>query len=214
MNLRTLADILIRSVSGGENGIDNKYAPEYVETLIPALRNDAIILDYYGGRTRAASRRLDYALYQTMDIAVNEVSNNTSDFVTFTLPRTIGVGRLVDGLVYVGQVDESIEFSRMLNRSDISMARTRGLLNGDNIAYIWSQGNLEVYGNNALSEIQVKGIFSDPTQVSGFNIETDDYPVSDSLVNLMTDLFKVQMNVNIQKPADISLDGKETLPTR
>ena len=86
------------------------------------------------------------------------------------------------------------------------------MFDGTNIAYIWTQGKLEVYGNNALSECQVRGIFADPTQVPNFRIEQDDYPISDSILNLMTDLFKVQMNINVQMPADNTLDGKTTLP--
>lgn len=211
MILRQIADILIRSVSGGDNTIDNKYSPEYVEALVPSLRNDAIILSYFGSRTRAASRRLDYALYQTVDLTVNAVNNNL-DYVTFDLPRTISIGRLIDGLVYVGQVDNSVEFSRLLNRSDVAMMKARGLFDGTNIAYIWSQGKLEVYGNNALSECQVRGIFADPTQVPSFRIEQDDYPISDNILNIMTDLFKMQMNINVQMPADNVLDGKPTLP--
>jgi hypothetical protein len=211
MILRQIADRLIRSLSGGENGVDNKYSPPYVEALIPSLRNDAIILDYYGGKTRAASKRLDYALYQTVDLEVNAVNNNL-DYVTFDLPRTIGVGRLIDGLVYVGKIDNSVEFSRLLNRSDVAMMKARGLLDGTNIAYIWSQGKLEVYGNNALSECQVRGIFADPTQVPNFRIEEDDYPISENLLLLMVDLFKDEMNINVQMPADNVLDGKQTLP--
>jgi hypothetical protein len=207
MILRNIVDTLIRAVSGGENGIDNKYSPTYVQALVPQLRNEAIILDYYGSRSRAASRRLDYACFQTIDANVNTPVEGR-DYVTFTVPKTIGVGRLTDGLVYVGQQYQSIEFSRLLNRSDVAMMKARGLLNGDNIAYIWSQGNIEVYGNNALGEIQVRGIFTDPMEVSGFNVETDDYPISENLLLLMTDLFKANQNVNIQLPADNVLDGK------
>ena len=207
MILRNIIDTLIRAVSGGENSIDNKYSPTYVEALVPQLRNEAIILDYYGSRNRAASRRLDYACYQTIDVNVNTPVEGR-DYVTFTVPKTIGVGRLIDGLVYVGQQDQSIEFSRLLNRSDVAMMKARGLLNGDNIAYIWSQGNIEVYGNNALGEIQVRGIFVNPTELSSFNVEADDYPISENLLLLMTDLFKAQMNVNIQLPSDITLDGQ------
>lgn len=211
MILRNIVDTLIRAVSGGENSIDNKYSPTYIEALVPQLRNEAIILDYYGSRNRAASRRLDYACYQTIDVNVNTPVEGR-DYVTFTVPKTIGVGRLIDGLVYVGQQDQSIEFSRLLNRSDVAMMKARGLLNGDNIAYIWSQGNIEVYGNNALGEIQVRGIFVNPTELSSFNVETDDYPISENLLLLMTDLFKAQMNVNIGMKSDITLDGKSESP--
>lgn len=211
MIIRQIADILIRSVSGSENGLDNKYSPEYVEALIPSLRNDAIILDYYGSKTRAASRRLDYALYQTVNATVNTPVEGR-DYVTFTVPKTIGVGRLIDGSVYVGKQNDSVQFSRLLNRSDVAMMKARGLLDGSNIAYIRNPTEIEVYGNNALSELQERGIYADPTQVPNFKIEEDDYPISDSILNLMIDLFKAGQNINVQMPADNVLDGKQNLP--
>lgn len=211
MIIRQIADILIRSVSGSENGLDNKYSPRYVEALIPSLRNDAIILDYYGSKTRAASRRLDYALYQTVNATVNTPVEGR-DYVTFTVPKTIGVGRLIDGSVYVGKQNDSVQFSRLLNRSDVAMMKARGLLDGSNIAYIRNPTEIEVYGNNALSELQERGIYADPTQVPNFKIEEDDYPISDSILNLMIDLFKAGQNINVQMPADNVLDGKQNLP--
>jgi hypothetical protein len=211
-NLRQIADILIRSVSGGDDVADGKYSPQYVEALIPALRQQAIIDDYYGTRTRAASRRLDYALYQTADITVNNVPNNPNDYITFTCPKCIGVGRLIDGLEYVGQQENSIGFKRLLNRGDISNNKARNMFDGSVIAYIWASPNLEVYGNNALTELQVRGIFSDPTEVPNFDIENDPYPISENILLLMTDLFKMNQNINIQTPADITLDGKLTNP--
>lgn len=211
MIIRQIADILIRSVSGSENGLDNKYSPRYVEALIPSLRNDAIILDYYGSRTRAASRRLDYALYQTVNATVNTPVEGR-DYVTFTVPKTIGVSRLIDGSVYVGKQNDSVQFSRLLNRSDVAMMKARGLLDGSNIAYIRNPTEIEVYGNNALSELQERGIYADPTQVPNFKIEQDDYPISDSILNLMIDLFKAGQNINVQMPADNVLDGKQNLP--
>jgi hypothetical protein len=210
MILREIADTLIRSVSGGTNGLDNKYEPEYVEGLIPALRSEAMLISYYGNRSRAASRRIDYAWYQEMTIEVNKVDNNTKDYITFTAPKTVSLGRLVDGFVYVGQVDSSVEFSRMLNRSDIAMTKARGMLNGESIAYIWQAPNLEVYGNNALEEINVRGVFADPMEVTGFNPEVNDYPITEDLLLIMTDLFKANQNINIQKPSDQVLDGAQT----
>jgi len=211
MILRNIVDTLIRSVSGGENSIDNKYSPTYVEALVPQLRNEAIILDYYGSRNRAASRRLDYACYQTIDVNVNTPVEGR-DYVTFTVPKTIGVGRLIDGSVYVGKQNDSVTFSRLLNRSDVAMMKARGLLNGDNIAYIRNPTEIEVYGNNALGELQERGIYVNPLDVPNFNVETDDYPISENILLLMTDLFKAQMNVNIGMKSDITLDGKSESP--
>jgi len=208
-NLRQIADILIRSVSGGVNTSDGKYDPEYVEALVPQLREDSIKLDYFGSRTRAATRRLDYSWSQSTTVTKDTTQTSGAGYITFSLPRPIAIGKNLNGLVYVGQDLNSVEFTQFLNRSDVANMKVRGYFNGDNIGYIWEGGKLIVFGNNMLETVNVRGIFSIPQDVSGFNIETDDYPVSESLILTMTDLFKVQMSINIQKPADTTLNGKE-----
>lgn len=104
---------------------------------------------------------------------------------------------------------DSVEFTQFLNRSDVANMKVRNYFNGDNIGFIHEGSKLLIFGNNMLEEINVRGIFAIPQDVSGFNIEVDDYPVSESLILIMTDLFKQQMNVNIQKPADTVLNGQD-----
>jgi len=206
--LRQLADIMIRSVSGGVNTQDNRYDPLYVEALIAQIREEAIKIDYFGGRNRAASRRLDYSWSQNTTLDVDATQLQGADFITFTVPKPIAIGGKANGLVYVGQKLNSIEFTQFLNRSDIANMKARGLFNGDTIGYIHEGGKLEVYGNNMLETINIRGIFAIPQDVAGFNVEEDDYPVSESIILIMADLFKQSQNININKPADTALDGR------
>jgi hypothetical protein len=210
MILREVVDTLIRSVSGGVNTIDNKYEPRYVEALVPQLREQAIKLDYFGGRNNAASRRLDYAYTQQVTVNVDTGLNNNLDYVTFTIPKPLSLGRMVNGLVYVGQENNAVSFAQMYNREDIANAKARGMFDGSVIAFFWEGGKLEVYGNKMLTEVNIRGVFSDPTVVSGFSIEADDYPVNEALLLIMTDLFKANQNINVQKPADSILDNADT----
>jgi hypothetical protein len=210
MILREVVDTLIRSVSGGTNTIDNKYEPRYVEALLPQLREQALKVVYYGDKNTGATRRIDYAYAQNITIQVDTGLDPDLDYVTFTCPKPIAIGRMVDGLLYVGKKNSATSFSKMLNREDIANAKMRGMFNGSVIAYIWEEGKLEVYGNKMLKELNVRAAFSDPTQVPNFNIQTSAYPVTDSLLMIMTDLFKANQNINIQKPADPIMDGADT----
>jgi hypothetical protein len=210
MTLREVVDTLIRSVSGGTNTIDNKYEPRYVEALVPQLREQALKIVYYGDKNTGATRRIDYAYTQPINIDVDTNLDPELDYVTFACPKPIVVGRMVDGLVYVGKKKSATSFSKMLNREDIANAQMRGMFKGAVIAYIWEEGKLEVYGNKMLKEVNVRGAFSDPTQVPNFNADTDEYPVTESLLMIMTDLFKANQNINVQKPADPIMDAADT----
>jgi hypothetical protein len=209
MILREITDTLIRAINGGVDTIDSKYDPLYIEKLIPQIREQAIVIDYFGDRYRGASRRIDFSLIQPTTVSVDTGIDPDVDYVTFTIPKPVKIGGRVDGLVYVGQKDNSISFAKAYNREDIANMRMRNMFNGTVIAYLWEGDKLEVYGNKMLTEVNVRGVFADPTSVSGFGIETDQYPVNESLLLIMTDLFKAQMNIAIAMPADKGLDGKE-----
>lgn len=210
MILREIADTLIRSVSGGTNGVDNKYEPRYVEALVPQLREQALKIVYFGDKNTGASRRIDYAYVQNITVQVDTNLDTDLDYITFDCPKPITVGRMVDGLLYVGKKNSATSFSKMLNREDIAQAQARGMFNGAVIAYIWENGKLEVYGNKMLKELNIRAAFSDPSQVSGFDVDTDEYPITESLLLIMTDLFKSNQNVNINKPADPIMDATDT----
>lgn len=208
-NLRQVADILIRSVSGGVNTSDSKYDPEYVEALIPQLREKAMKIEYFGDRNNAGTGRLDYSWFQNVTVPVNDSQVEGADYIKFVFPKPVSLGRKVNGLVYIGQKLNSVEFKQFLNRSDVANMKIRGIFDGTVIGYIWESYNLVVFGNNMLEEVDGWVIAANPQSVSGFNIEVDDYPVSDSLIRIMSDLFKIDQNVNIQKPADTVLNGQD-----
>jgi len=212
MILRNVADELIRSVSATVNTNDGRYDPLYVEQLIPHLREQSIKIDYFGDRTRAASRRLDYSLVQSFTVQKDVVQDNALDYITFTSPNAVSISRMLNGFIYVGHKNKSISFIQLFNREDVANMTARGLFtNGKVIGYIWEGGKILVFGSKMILELNVRGIIADPTKVPGFLIETDDYPVSESLMLIMTDLFKANQNVNMNRTTDITEDGKETI---
>ena len=212
MILREVADILIRSVSAAVNTNDGRYDPIYVEKLIPQLREQAAKIDYFGDRSRAATRRIDYSLTQQFTVTRDANQDNDLDYITFTVPKPMSIGRVVDGLVYVGSKDKSYNFSKLMNREDAANMAKRGVFNGKMIGYWWENPNKLLFiGNKMLQEVNVRGVLSDPTQAPAFLIESHDYPISETILAIMIELFKANQNVNINRPTDIVEDGKETI---
>lgn len=214
MTIRELVDVLIRSVSGGNNASDSKYEPRYIESIIPHLRERAIRMDYNGTANMAANRRVDYSwLNKPFTIAKDSTLQDPDfDFIVFTVPKPASINKIVDGFVYVGQKNNAVSFKKMTSREDIANAIERGFLrNGKDIAYIWQAPYLEVYGDKSLKEVNVRMICADPLQAPGFNPDVDEYPVSESVIAYMVELFKQEMNIDIQKPADTIVDSTDTL---
>lgn len=208
MLLREIVDEIIRSVNAGQNTQDGKWESRAIEAQIPSLREKAMSIAYFGDRYRAASRVIDYAWVQSITVAKDSVQDEEVDYVTFTVPKPVSLGRNINGIVYTGQKNSSIGFARALNREDIANMKARGLINGESIAILHEGTKALAFGNNMLSEINCRWVFSDPTQVSGFNVTTDDYPISASLLEIMIEQFKISQNIAIQMPGDNTLNGQ------
>jgi hypothetical protein len=213
MLLIEIVDKLIRSVSGGVNPNDSKFDPLYVQALIPQLREKAIKMDYSGTRDMAANKRIEYAWLQSELLNIDEeIQDPDVDYLIFSLPKPVAISKGVDGIVYAGKKDDSVDFSKLANRNEVALYKRRGFLrNGKDIAVIYETPYLLVFGNPNLKQVKIQGVFSDPTRVANFNQDTDDYPVTDSLLDVMTDLFKKEQGININKPADSVNDGADTL---
>lgn len=211
MNIREIADRLIRSVSGGTNPVDNKYEEEYMEALVPQLWANAIRLDYNGDGRRGGSRRLSYAwslpYTLTYDSTIQVVG---ADYILFSCPQPMMINRFVDGLVYVGQTLNAKSWAKFTSREDIANANARNYFNGKNIGYFHNGTYLEIYGNNNLRGGNVRIIPNNPVDLPTFNLETSEYPCDEALMGLMTELFKADQNVNINKPADNIFDTSDT----
>jgi len=87
--LREIADILIRSVTGGVNSPDTKYEMEYVEALVPQLREEAMQMEYNGSREQAANGRVEFGWLNpsfTVDVD-RSIQDDDLDFLIFALPK-------------------------------------------------------------------------------------------------------------------------------
>ena len=212
MILREIVDRLIRSVSGGNDPSGSKYDPVYVESIIPSLREKAIKAEYNGTKVTTATKRVDYAWLNPAFTVTREPAVVTTDFVTFNVPKPLSINKAVDGFIYVGKENESVSFKKLTSREEAAIYTERGFFrNGKDIGYLWQQPNLEVYGNNALLEVQVRAILSNPLDAPNFDHEVDEYPITESVLSLMVQLFKEEMNINVNKPADTVLDNADTL---
>lgn len=213
MILELWIDKLIRSVSGGTNTSDNKYEPEYIKSLFPQLRERAIRIDYNGDRTHAANRRVDYSWVSKGFLLTkdNSIQNPKADHVIISCPRPVGINSKIDGFIYVGEEDNSVNWAKATSKADIANMKARNIFTGSIMAINYVYPYLQIYGNNLIKFAYIEMIAANPLAVPGFNELTDDYPVNESLFDVMVELFKIDQNVNIGKESDNVLDNAHTL---
>ena len=203
--LAEYADLLVRSVNAFESKVGGKYSDlEAVEAMIPTLRQDAIILKYNGSQQYAASKKIDAACVQSLNINIVEADQNkAADHLVFACPRFVNISPKVGGDIYVGQKDILQSFRRVSSSQEVSMLQTRGYLNnGKVIMYHPVNDELYVYGNKMLKSVYVQGIFENPLDVPSFNPETDVYPMSEEIFSVVMDLFKMKLNITLNQAQD------------
>ncbi len=217
MNIEQVADELIRSASGGNNTADNKFDAPYVKSIVPVVRAKAITLRYYGGQL-AASREIIKGTGKihplwlqsfTVNI-VSSVQDLTSDHLVFSVPAQVTIGTGNDGSVYLGEKKNANNFYQLQNAEEMSTYKKRGWINGQRIAYYSEGDTVEIYGNMSLKSIYVRRILNDPAKAPNF-VMSNDYPISDDLLPVMIDVFRVMMN---NLPKDLINDGVPILDRR
>ncbi len=212
--LSVIADILIKTVDGATNGLGSKYEMSFVKYLIPELRAQAIVLDYNGSRTRAASKKLTGDCAQGFTIPIVASAQVAGvEYLLATCPRPVRVKDGVTGIIYAGSSLVPQNFSQLYNRNEVGIYRERNMLgaNSRSIAYFHNGTQLEIYGNKALTSVDMIEICADPTEVSGFNQDTDTYPISMDLIPLMAELFVQNVGrYTMQKAGDEIFDQAET----
>jgi hypothetical protein len=205
--LRQIADKVIRK---GENGIsvdESKYDLEFIYAKIHDARATAIFEQWQ------KTKRINTLWTQKYTPTYNEYIQDADGCVVyFSCPGVISLDGLMDGFLYIGQVDCNSAFRKVESRAKLaSFNNYRHTKNSTNIArVIHSDGLLEVWGNTFIEQIQVDAVFSNPTQVDTYVVDYDQYPVDSKIENRILELLFAQDLRYMQGPIDIKSDSQDT----
>ena len=198
---------LSRLPSGGVINDQNRFDYGYLSSLLDTFRAKVINIQYNGDRFTAKSRRINPVCYQKhWPVYEKELQEAGTKFVLFRCPEFISIDGLSDGLRYVGSIEGSCSFRRLKTRTEISMYNSNKITNLENgrfqsALYDGSQGMIEVYGNKALKELLVEGLFSNPLLIPTYNKDVDQYPLDASgIVLLESLLLKEQLQYQAATP--------------
>lgn len=210
--LREVAEHIISSVNSFNDTVGSRINPRQVESMIPNLRQQSIISKYNGSRTLGASKRIEGDWIQKFDLIVDPtIQDSALEYLIVECPKFIAVNENVSGMVYLGRKDKTQSFKVAQTRDEINTLKARGFINnGKNIVVLYSETSLEIYGDPALKSLYVEGILQFPSEKPGFNEESEAYPVSSSILDIMISLFKQNMSVAINQPSDTVADQADT----
>lgn len=163
-----------------ENRLDSDYMLNLIDTARGQLGRDIF----------KTNKRLNPQWYQQYFPVFDPAIQDDLIVVRFACPEVISLGPNDDGFRYIGTIDCATSFSRIKNRSELSMISHHKIMRAVanvNTAVLYNGSNqqLEVYYNSELEELLVEALFANPRQVPTYNSFFDNYPIPDDLLPML-----------------------------
>lgn len=215
MLLEDITERIVRACQGGKAKDETEIDFAYVESKVPKWRQAAISILYNGSREQAANSFISPDWYQTVTISIpSGQSNNSKSYITATVPSVIRINNNTDGLVFVGDNDDTVNFIRISSPSYASDLMSRGDLSEDVIGFIVLGSDIRFYGNKQLETFTIQAILSNPLDDTNFDIDNDPYPVSEDVISVMERIAMQELLQEQNIPEDLINDGVDTKDRR
>ena len=215
MLLENITERIVRACQGGKAKDEAQIDYTYVESKCPKWRQSAMSILYNGSKEQAANGFISPDWYQTITISVpSGQSNNNKSYIKATVPSVIRINSNTDGFVFVGDDDDTVNFTRISSPSYASDLMARGDLNEDVIGFIVIGSDIRFYGNKQLENFTIQAILSDPLDDPNFDIDNDPYPVSEDVISVMERIAMGELLQEQNTPEDLINDGVDTKDRR
>jgi hypothetical protein len=205
--LREIADEIIRAKEGGISVDESKYDLQYIYSLIHQARAQAIFTFWQ------KTKRVNNSWTQKFIATYAKDLQDNNCCVKFEAPSAISLDNKMDGFLYIGTVDWNCAYRKVESRSkNASFNKYRYTRNNTNIPRVlYSDGFLEVWGNTFIRELQVDGIFNNPTSVPTFSVDYDEYPCDSALLEQIKVILLNQDLKPQVGPIDVKSDSQSTI---
>lgn len=187
-----IVERLSRLPSGGIITNTGRFDSGYLGSVLNTFRLKTLQVVVNGDRYTAKNKRINPQYLQKHWPVYESVLQEPSvPYVQFRCPEIASIDSTMDGLQYCGSISGSCNFRRILNRGQLSTFNQNKFTNIDNgtglsCLYDGSQQIIEIYGGGKmLRELLLECVFIDPTQIPTYNIEKDQYPISDSDLTIL-----------------------------
>lgn len=215
MLLDEITERIVRACQGGKAKDETEIDFECVESKVPKWRQSAISILYNGSREQAANSYIFPDWYQTVTISIpNNQSNNSKSYITATVPSVVRINSNTDGFVFVGDDDDTVNFIRISSPSYASDLMSRGDLTEEVIGFIVLGTDIRFYGNKQLENFTIQAILSNPLDDPNFDIDNDQYPVSEDVISVMERIAMQELLQEQNIPEDLINDGVDTKDRR
>lgn len=208
---------------------DNKISPRVLEAEFPKWKQQALLIIYNGSggikgiippsKANKFINALNY-VQTKVDFDLN-LQDNGAEYVLFQIEPAVQITSDMNGFTFVGDKLTGKPFSQLTSPNSYGIIKDAGLIGPNDVAFFASGNILKTYGNTQLKEVYLDYIPLDVTKVKVldnttktyrlFNEETDEYPISPDVWDIMKSLAIAEFTPANYRPADYTNDATSTI---
>ncbi len=180
--LKEIAEGLIRTNNGGIYTDETRLSDlDFLSYLINNVRETVLSANW------KTTKRTDDRNVQHIKLLKDDEIQDSDCYVRFVITNPILLDNNNDGFRYVGSTTQNINYMRAKSRGFASVFKHRiTTFNKPKfVTWLYNNGCIEVYGNTDIEEIRVEIIAANPLKVPNFNVDFDDYPLSNDDIVLV-----------------------------
>lgn len=220
--LREYAETLMRLEEAAQLRNDSRFTPDWVEMLLGKYRISAMNLWLRNNKQAKAMGYGNFAIpdswFQRSEITIIEANQNKQwCYLEMEMPAIpVRFEDGTDGWRFVGEDVLGRSFRKIKTPEYASMLIKSGRLQASNeISYVYTgQKKIKVYGNKLLEQFLVDAVYEDPTELSTFNSDTDNYPISPDILPIVMNLIRNDLHYMGNKPEKLDINRNDNTITR
>lgn len=208
-SLKAISDDIRKDISGGRLSTDSPYSERQVMEKIRQNRNIAIQDFWRKGRYKEFDQNWLQEYTPTYDRTIQDV---TLPYTKYVCPRILKLDKGA-GLFWAGKTDKYSKFRIYANMSELGNYNEHNLTKAINDKYngvVYDNGYLYVFGTPQNRRLMVRAVFEEPQDITAFDAETTEYPVSGWMIPVIKDMVKKELGIAMQVPVDQINDGADS----
>jgi hypothetical protein len=175
MTLPELYERVSSLPSAGYLTVDTRFNQGYMYSLIHSARA-AVLMERW-----QKFGKIPPIYYQPFEPEYSVLAQEVGAcYVKFyDVPDIIALDGRATGLGFVGANDELCQFREVSNRSAFASMMNNRIMKKGRKPYVLMLGNgeMEIYYKDNIENLRLEAVFSDPTTVPSYNVNTDSYPM-------------------------------------
>jgi hypothetical protein len=222
MILQDRVDLIIKSLSGLVSTDDSKIANLAIQAEFPKWRQQALFYVWNGTRATpafpsgiAGNKFLNAKNYYPATLTYDaDIQITGAEFILFSIEPPMNLAPDANGCMFCGDRKTGQTFTPLKTPNSYNVVQGSGSFQ-PNMVYYNITGNLmKVWGNTQLRTVDLDYLPVDPLNISTFDQEIDDYPISEDVWAILKALAVYELTSASLRPADITKDSAPTTERR